>query len=94
MKELLETLRERHLVEPHRPGGRKQFPSAKVIIHEQPETQQPGRTQILVVWQDETERPGDVRCHVPENFPLLQRFSNQVELVIFKVAQSAVDQLG
>ena len=65
-----------------------------MIINEQPKPQHPGRAQALVVWQDEAQRPDDMRRDLPQHFTLLQGLSYQPELVSFEVAQPAMDQLG
>ena len=47
-----------------------------------------------MVRQDKSQRTNDVRRDLPENFPLDQRLADQPELVIFQIAQPAMDELG
>ena len=65
-----------------------------MIVQEQPQPDQPGRTQTLVVRQHEAHRPGDVRGHAQQHLALDQRLAHQPEFVIFQIAQPAMDQLG
>src|SRR3546814_12623024 len=44
--------------------------------------------------EDEGQRPDDVRRCLEQDFPLLQRLADQPELIIFEIAQPAVNQLG
>ena len=77
-----------------RPGRRQQFAPADVVVEEQAEPDQPGRAQPLGVRQHEAHRPDDVRRHSPQHLALHQRFAHQAELVVFEIAQAAMDQLG
>ena len=77
-----------------RPGRRQKLPAAEVIIEKQPEPQQPGRPQLLMMRKDEAQRLDDVRRHPPQHLALDQRLADQAKLIIFEVAQAAVDQLG
>ena len=61
---------------------------------EQPQPEQPGRSQPGMVRQNETQRANDVGRDLPENFALDQRLADQPELVIFEIAQPAMHQLG
>ncbi|MNL35345.1 hypothetical protein D3C87_1573730 [compost metagenome] len=47
-----------------------------------------------MVGQNEAHRPDDVRCQRPEHFTLHQRFAHQAKLIMFEIAQAAVDELG
>src|SRR5580698_6257006 len=47
-----------------------------------------------MVRQHEAQRTDDVRRDLPEDFALDQRLPNQLELVIFEVAQPAMYELG
>ncbi|MNY24011.1 hypothetical protein D3C86_1577000 [compost metagenome] len=44
--------------------------------------------------QTKTHRDCQVRCHFQQYFTLGQRFADQAELVMFQVAQAAMDQFG
>ena len=44
--------------------------------------------------QHETHRPDDVRRVAPQHFALHQRFAYEPELVIFEIAQAAMDEFG
>ena len=65
-----------------------------MVVEKQTEPQQPAWPQPGVVGQDETERPDDMRRDLPENFAFDQRLANQPELIIFQIAQPAVNELG
>ena len=65
-----------------------------MVVEKQAETQQPGRPHALVHRQNEAHRPDDMRCRTEQDFPLLQRLADEVEFIMFEIAQSAVDQLG
>ena len=73
---------------------RQQLTAADMVVQEQPQPQQPGRTQARVVRQNETQRPDDVGRDLPEDFALDQRLADQPKLVIFEIAQAAMHELG
>ncbi len=74
-------------------GRRRQAGTlAQVIVHKQTGTDHPRRAQMRAVWQTKTHRNGDVRGHLQQHFTLGQRFADQTEFVVFKVAQAAMDQ--
>ena len=75
-------------------GRRQQLAPADMVVEEQAEPDQPGRTQALGVRQHEAHRPDDVRRGLPEHLALHQRFPHQPELVVLEIAQAAMDQLG
>lgn len=76
-------------------GRRQQLAAAKVVVEEEAEPDQPGRTDAaLVIGQHEAQRPDDVRRHRPEDFALHQRFAHQAEFVMLEITQAAMDQLG
>ena len=85
-----------HLVmdEIDRARRRQQMPAADMVVQEQPQPEQPGRSQARVVRQNETQRPDDVGRDLPEDFALDQRLAHQPKLVIFEIAQAAMHQLG
>src|ERR1700747_1054169 len=68
--------------------------SADMVVEEEPEPEQPGRTQTCVMRQHESQRADDVGRDLPENFALDQRLAYQAKLVILKVAQAAMYKLG
>ena len=47
---------------------------------------------MAVMRQHKAQRPDDVRRHVQQHFALGQRFPHQAELVLFELAQAAVNQ--
>src|SRR3954463_7577092 len=47
-----------------------------------------------MVRQNETQGPDDVGRDLPEDFALDQRLADQPELIIFEIAQTAMNQLG
>ncbi len=73
---------------------RQQLSAAEVIVEKQPEPQQPGGPQLPMMRKDEAQRLDDVRRHPPQHLALDQRLADQAKLIIFEVAQAAVDQLG
>jgi len=75
-------------------GRRQDITPAQMIVKEQPQAEQPGRTHALVHRQDESHRPDDMGCGAQQHFPLLERLAHQVEFIMFKIAQTAMDQLG
>ena len=73
---------------------RQQMPTADMVVQEQPQPEQPGRSQAGVVRQNETQRANDMGRDLPEDFALDQRLAHQPKLVIFEIAQPAMHQLG
>src|SRR5262245_12183576 len=65
-----------------------------MVVEEQTQAHHPGRPQRRDMGQDEGQRPDDMRRHLQQHFALDQRFAHQAELVVFQVAQPAMDQLG
>jgi hypothetical protein len=63
-----------------------------MVIQEQAEPDQPGRALVLVMRQDKTHRPDNVRRGAQEDFPLDQRFPHEGEIIHFQIAQPAMDQ--
>ena len=66
----------------------------QMVVEEQAEAHEPGRADALLVGQDEAQRPDDVRRGVQQALALEQGLADQAELVIFEIAQAAMDQLG
>ncbi len=75
-------------------GRRQGAAAAEMVVEEQPEAQQPGRPQPGVMRQHEAQRPDDVRRRTQQHLALDQRLADQPELVVFEIAQAAMDQLG
>ena len=65
-----------------------------MIVEEQAKADKPCRSQSLMVGQDEAQRPDYMRRHIEENFTFAQAFADQAKLVIFQIAESAMDQFG
>ena len=65
-----------------------------MVVKEEPQPQHPARAQMGLVRQHEAQRPGEVRGLGEQHLALLQRLAHQPELVMFEVAQAAMDQLG
>ena len=65
-----------------------------MVVEKQAETQQPGRAQAGVMWQNEAQRPYDMRRDAPQHLALLQRLSHQAKLVMLQIAQPAMHQFG
>src|SRR5262245_18645661 len=63
-----------------------------MVVEKQAEPDQPGRPQPAMMRQDEAKRPDDVRSGAEQNLALQQRFADEPELVVFEIAQAAVDQ--
>ena len=74
-------------------GRGQDLTAAEMVVNEQPETDQPGRPQALVMRKHEPERADDVGRGSQQNFALQQRLVDEAELVVLEVAQAAVDQL-
>ena len=83
----------RRAIQPDNLGHGQKLAAAKMVVEEQPETQKPRRTQLLVMRKNEPQGPGNMRGRTQEDFTLLERLPDQVKLVILEVAQPAVDQL-
>ena len=77
-----------------RAGRRQALAAAKVVVEEQAEADQPSRALFGRVRQDEAHRPDDVRGGGEQHLALDQRLAHEAELVIFEVAQAAMDQLA
>ena len=75
-------------------GARKLFASAKMVIQKQTKADHPCRTQAFDMGQNKTQWPNDVRGCTQQNFTFDQRFADQTEFVMLKIAQAAMDQLG
>jgi hypothetical protein len=73
---------------------RQAVAAAEVVVVEQAKPQQPHRPQTLVMWQDKTQRPYDVRRDTPQHFTLQQSLAHQTKFMVFEVAQPAMDQFG
>ncbi|MDT4852716.1 hypothetical protein FQZ97_869580 [compost metagenome] len=70
------------------------FPLAQMVVEEQPGADQPGRTQMRAVRQDEAQRSDDMRRLAQQHFTFGEGFAHQAEFVVLQVAQAAVDQLA
>ena len=71
---------------------RKDVAPAEVIVEEQAETQQPGRTHAFVDRQHEAHRPDDMRGRAQQHLAFLERLAHEVEFIMFEIAQAAVHQ--
>ena len=90
----LERFAGRILRQVHPPRRRQKLAAAKVVVEKEAEPDKPGRPKSPVVREDEPQGPDDVRRGAEQHFALHQRLANQPKLVIFEVAQAAVDELG
>src|SRR5580704_7696546 len=70
------------------------MPAADVVIDKEAEPQQPCRPKPIVMRQNKTKRPDDVRRNSPEDLALDQRLADQPELIIFEIAQATVHEFG
>ena len=75
-------------------GRRQQLAAAQMVVEEQAEPDEPGRAHLRHVRQHEAHRPDDVRRGAQQHLALDQRLAHQPELVVFEVAQAAMDQLA
>ena len=75
-------------------GGRQAALAGKVVIQEQADPDHPGRADGVLMRQHEAQRPDDVRRDANQALALLQRFAHEAEIIVFQVAQAAMDQLG
>jgi hypothetical protein len=74
--------------------ARQQLAPAQMVVEEEAEPHEPGRTQGRLMRQHEGKRADDMRGVAKQHLALDQRLAHQAEFVIFEIAQSAVDQLG
>ena len=65
-----------------------------MVVEEEAEADEPGRPLLRRVRQHEAHRPDDVRRRAQQHLALDQRLAHQPELVIFEIAQAAMDQLA
>ena len=85
----------RRTVEPNGAAARQgPFPTPQGIVKKQSRTQHPFRPHGAVMRKDETQWPHDMRRCGQQHFALVQGFGDQSELVLFQIAEPAVDQLG
>ena len=82
------------LGEIERAARREELASSKMVIEEEAKANQPGRALLGTVRQHEAHGPDDVRRSPQENLPLDQGFADEAELVIFEIAQPAVDEFA
>jgi len=75
-------------------GTGELFAFAQVVIQEQTCADHPRRAQVRAVRQYKTHLLDDVRGLGQQHFAFGQCFTHQAELVMFEVAQAAVDQLA
>jgi hypothetical protein len=64
------------------------------IVKEETSLDHESGAQSLVVRQDETRRPDEVRRDAKQGFPLSQGLPNEAKLVIFKITQAAMNELA
>ena len=86
----------RAAIEPHR--GRMRQPcipmvAAQMVVEEQAGADHPARAQPGHVGHHEARRPDQVRRHAQQRFAFRQGLGHQAELVLFEIAQAAMDQL-
>ncbi len=74
-------------------GWRQALAAAEMIVEEQSGAQQPRGPEARMVRQYKSQRPDDVRRVRPQDLALDQRLAHQPELVVFEVAQAAMDEL-
>jgi hypothetical protein len=74
--------------------GRQHLPTAEMIVKKEAEPDQPGRPKALVMREDESQGLDDVRRGAEQDFALQQRFAHEPKLIIFQIAQTAVNELG
>ena len=65
-----------------------------MVIEKKAEPDQPGRALLRAVRQDKAHRPDDVRSGLHQDFTLDQSRADQPELIIFEIAQAAVNELA
>ena len=75
-------------------GAGQLLAAADMIVQKQTDPDQPCGPCILVMRQDKSQRPDDVRGHGPQRFAFHQRFAHEAEFVMFQIAQTAVDEFG
>ena len=77
---------------PKRARARQADPAADGVVKQQAEPHEPPRSHGMFMRQDEEHRVNKVRCGAQQTFALLERIADKFELVIFEIAQAAVDQ--
>ena len=75
-------------------GAGQGDPARQVVVEEQPRADHPARPHLRPVRQHEAHGPDDVGRDAQQHLALGQRLAHQAELVLFQVAQPAMDQLG
>ena len=75
-------------------GAGQEPPPTEMVVDEEAEAQEPGRTQAGVMGQDEAQRLDQMGRGAPQHLALDQRLVDEAELVILEIAQAAVDQFG
>src|SRR5581483_10426284 len=73
---------------------RQDAATTEVVVEKEAEPDDRPRPQALVVREDEPQGPNDMGGGSEQNLALDERLAHQAKLVIFKVAQAAVDELG
>src|SRR5687768_8824937 len=66
----------------------------QMVIEEKAETNHPARSQARHMWQDEPQRPDQMRRFGHENLALQERIADQLEIAGLKIAKAAMNQLG
>ena len=64
-----------------------------MVVEKQTQAQQPGRTQSLVVGQNEAQRADEMRRDRPEHLTLHECLTNEAKFVVLQIAQAAMDEL-
>ncbi len=78
-----------------KPAGRRQPPAgAHMVVDEQPEPQQPCGPQAAAVGQHDPQRLHDMGRYAQQHLAFPQRLPHEAEIIIFEIAQPAVDQPG
>jgi hypothetical protein len=62
-----------------------------MVVEKEPKPHQPGVALLRRVRKHKTHGPNDMGSSLQQNLAFYQCFSNQAELEIFQIAQSAVD---
>jgi len=65
-----------------------------MVVEEQAYADHPGRPDAAIMRQDETQGPDDMRGDRLQTFALHQGFANQAKIVLFEIAQAAMDELA
>ncbi len=84
----------RHFYEVEASSRGQDFAPAQVIVEKEACPDHPGRALLRAVRKDKPHRPDDVRRRAEQDLALDQRLADEAKLIIFEIAQAAVNKLA